>query len=57
MNFSSVYAFIRALLNIFHVPKSKMKKFLGACEGTERRGGPGEAKQGMEAGIYDIADA
>ena len=57
MNFSSVYAFIRALLNIFRVPKSKMKKFLGACEGTERRGGPGEAKQGMEAGIYDIADA
>ena len=34
-----------------------MKKFLGACEGTERRGGLGEAKQGMEAGIYDIADA
>ena len=44
-------------LTFFRVPKSKIKKSLGACGGAERRGGPGETKQGMEAGIYDIADA
>ena len=41
----------------FFAFQNRRLKSLGACGGAERRGGPSEAKQGMEAGIYDIVDA